>query len=77
TEVTRMLADNRHLVEALRDALLHHDELIGDQILDTLKTAQTPVLDVRSHALDEDTICLDDLGALPTTHPSAPEAATD
>ncbi|HZT64528.1 MAG TPA: AAA family ATPase, partial [Acidimicrobiales bacterium] len=47
TEVTRMLADNRHLVEALRDALLHHDELIGDQILDTLKTAQTPVLDVR------------------------------
>jgi len=42
-----MLADNRHLVEALRDALLHHDELIGDQILDTLKTAQTPVLDVR------------------------------
>jgi cell division protease FtsH len=38
--VTRqLLSDNRHLVEALRDALLESDELIGHQITDVLEAA--------------------------------------
>jgi ATP-dependent Zn protease len=34
-----MLADNRHVVEALRDALLERHELIGDEILDVIHSA--------------------------------------
>ncbi len=34
-----LLGANRHLVEALRDALLEHEELIGPQITDVLETA--------------------------------------
>ncbi len=34
-----LLGSNRHLVEALRDALLEHDELIGHQITDVLDAA--------------------------------------
>jgi ATP-dependent Zn protease len=32
-EVTRLLDENRHIVESLRDALLERDELVGDEIL--------------------------------------------
>ena len=32
-----MLDDHRHVVEALRDALLERDELIGDEILDVIR----------------------------------------
>jgi ATP-dependent Zn protease len=41
-----LLEDNRHLVEALRDALLEHSELIGHEITDVLEAAQAarPVL---------------------------------
>jgi cell division protease FtsH len=39
TEVDRMLRENRHIVEALRDALLDHEELIGDSIVDVIKGA--------------------------------------
>ena len=46
-EVTRMLSENRHLVEALRDALLEHDELIGDEIIDVLQAAEPEVVDLR------------------------------
>jgi ATP-dependent Zn protease len=46
-EVTRMLAENRHLVEALRDALLDRDELIGEEILDVLRSAEPEVVDLR------------------------------
>jgi cell division protease FtsH len=46
-DVTRMLAENRHLVEALRDALLEHDELIGESILDVLRAAEPEVVDLR------------------------------
>jgi cell division protease FtsH len=35
----QLLADNRHLVEALRDALLESEELIGHQITDVLEAA--------------------------------------
>ena len=36
----RLLAANRHLVEALRDALLDRDELIGAEITDVLRAAE-------------------------------------
>ena len=34
-----LLAQNRHLVEALRDALLEHEELVGREITDVLEAA--------------------------------------
>jgi cell division protease FtsH len=49
--VRGMLDSSRHLVEALRDALLEHDELVGPEITAVLETAQRragPVLDVRT-----------------------------
>ena len=43
-----LLDANRYLVEALRDALMEHDELIGDEITDVLKGACRPdVVDLR------------------------------
>ncbi len=39
SEVRRLLDEHRHLVVALRDALLQHDELVGDEILDVLRSA--------------------------------------
>ena len=40
SEVKHLLDTNRHLVVALRDALLLHNELVGDEILDVLREAQ-------------------------------------
>jgi ATP-dependent Zn protease len=37
--VRRVLDQNRDLVEALRDALIERDELVGEQITDVIKTA--------------------------------------
>ena len=37
--VTDMLGEHRHVVEALRDALLDRHELIGDQILEVIRSA--------------------------------------
>ncbi len=50
--VVELLEANRHLVEALRDALLQRHELIGHEITDVLKAAQSAptapmVLDLR------------------------------
>jgi len=45
--VRRLLSRNRHLVEALRDALLERHELIGPEITDVLERAQTQA-DVRA-----------------------------
>jgi cell division protease FtsH len=42
--VDGLVADHRHLVEALRDALLRRDELVGDEILDVIHAAE------RAHA---------------------------
>ncbi len=39
SRVVWLLSEHRHLVEALRDALLQHHELVGDQIVDVLVTA--------------------------------------
>ena len=41
-----LLARNTHLVEALRDALLEHEELIGDEITAVLDRA-SQVIDLR------------------------------
>ncbi|MCW2713513.1 MAG: ATPase central domain protein [Frankiales bacterium] len=38
-EVKALLEANRHLVEALRDALLEHEELVGTEITDVLERA--------------------------------------
>ena len=44
----RLLLENRHLVEALRDALLERHELIGSEITDVLEAASAPaVVDLR------------------------------
>jgi ATP-dependent Zn protease len=37
--VTGMLGEHRHVVEALRDALLDRHELIGDEILEVIRSA--------------------------------------
>ena len=37
--VTGVLDSNRDLVEALRDALIERDELVGEQILEVIHTA--------------------------------------
>ena len=39
-----LLDANRHLVEALRDALLERHELIGSEITDVLEAAQARAL---------------------------------
>jgi ATP-dependent Zn protease len=39
-EVRALLDDHRYLVEALRDALLEREELVGDEIVDVLHEAQ-------------------------------------
>ncbi|MDQ3106562.1 MAG: AAA family ATPase [Actinomycetota bacterium] len=44
SEVTRLLAENRHLIEALRDALLERDELIGQEILEVLRRSELQAL---------------------------------
>jgi cell division protease FtsH len=38
--VKALLEENSHLVEALRDALLEHEELIGREITDVLEKAR-------------------------------------
>ncbi|TMK44004.1 MAG: AAA family ATPase [Actinobacteria bacterium] len=37
-EVRTMLREHRHVIEGLRDALLERDELIGDEILDVIRS---------------------------------------
>jgi cell division protease FtsH len=37
-EVRMMLSEHRHVIEGLRDALLERDELIGDEILDEIRS---------------------------------------
>ena len=38
-DVTKLIEANRHIVEALRDALLENDELVGDDITRVIKQA--------------------------------------
>jgi len=46
-EVHRMLGESRHVVEALRDALLERDELVGEEILEVIRRAEEGVIDLR------------------------------
>jgi ATP-dependent Zn protease len=43
-QVERLLVENRHLVEALRDALLDRDELVGQEIVDVISHAELRAL---------------------------------
>ncbi len=45
-EVRTMLEDNRNVVEALRDALLERDELVGIEILDVIASAEPVASDL-------------------------------
>jgi cell division protease FtsH len=42
-----LLHDHAHVLEALRDALLEREELVGDEILDVIRRADGDVVDVR------------------------------
>jgi cell division protease FtsH len=42
-DVRDMLDDNRHVIEALRDALLERDELVGSEILDVIASAASVI----------------------------------
>ncbi len=44
TQTSDLVRDHRYLVEALRDALLEREELIGDEILEVLRLAETKAL---------------------------------
>ncbi|HZU73248.1 MAG TPA: AAA family ATPase [Acidimicrobiales bacterium] len=46
-QVRSMLAANRHVIEALRDALLERDELVGEEILAVIDSAQAGLIDLR------------------------------
>jgi ATP-dependent Zn protease len=43
-EVTRLLSENRHVIEELRNALLERDELIGHEIIDVIRRAELRAL---------------------------------
>jgi cell division protease FtsH len=45
SRVRAMLEANRHIVEALRDALLERDELLGEEIMEVARAAGEPVRD--------------------------------
>ncbi|HZB71231.1 MAG TPA: AAA family ATPase, partial [Acidimicrobiales bacterium] len=51
----RLLETNRHLVEALRDALLEREELVGEEILDVLRDAEDAheTIDLRGTAVTD------------------------
>ncbi len=38
--VTRLLGENRHIIEALRDALIEHNELIDEEIIAVIEAAE-------------------------------------
>ena len=48
-DVEALLVEHRHVLDALRDALLDREELIGQQILDVIAAANADVLDLRSN----------------------------
>ena len=52
-KVRTLLEANRHLVEALRDALIERDELVGDEITDVLSAAQRAHTGVEVDLRDE------------------------
>ena len=57
--VTHLLGEHRYVVEALRDALLDRDELIGDEILQVIQAAELAALGVVVDLRDDDAIAID------------------
>ncbi|MGH9285181.1 MAG: AAA family ATPase [Acidimicrobiales bacterium] len=51
-EVARLLSVHRHVVAALRDALVERDELIGEEILDVIRATPEPVIDLREQVAE-------------------------
>ena len=45
-KVRAMLEDNRNVIEALRDSLLERDELVGNEILDVIASAEPMASDL-------------------------------
>jgi cell division protease FtsH len=44
-----ILHANRHVLEALRDALLERDELVGEEIMEVIREAEGKVIDLTDH----------------------------
>ena len=42
-----LVVGNAHILEALRDALLDRDELVGDEIVEVIRAAEADVIDLR------------------------------
>ena len=42
-----LVVANAHILEALRDALLERDELVGEEILEVIRSAEAQVIDLR------------------------------
>jgi ATP-dependent Zn protease len=51
-EVTAMMRRHRHLVEALRDALVAHTELVGDEIVEVIELAEAAASEPRAKVID-------------------------
>ena len=54
--VTRLISENRHIVEGLRDALLDRDELLGEEIIDVIRRAELEALGMTVDLREELTI---------------------
>jgi len=51
SEARKMLEGNGSIIEALRDALLDRDEIIGDEIIDVIERAISDGIDLREESL--------------------------
>jgi ATP-dependent Zn protease len=58
-----ILQERRHVLEALRDALLERDELVGQEILDVIDAAEGRVIDLR----DAQVVSFDAVAVDPST----------
>ena len=47
-EAARLVSENRHILEALRDALLDRHELVGEEILEVVRAAEETIVDLRT-----------------------------
>ncbi|MEX2659432.1 MAG: AAA family ATPase [Acidimicrobiales bacterium] len=58
----QLVVSNAHILEALRDALLEREELVGDEILEVIRAAEERVIDLRAaDALAADALAVDAL----------------
>ena len=47
-----LVVTNAHILEALRDALLERDELVGEEILEVIRAAEGQVIDLRERTVN-------------------------